>query len=96
MTNLQTKPKPLDVDFRKSTIIIVDMQNAFASKGGMSDIAGADIFVGPPRSIPTSSPDFAVPESACSSPRDTKKISTEKIRAAPFWAACSPKKTLSA
>ena len=49
MTNLQTKPKPLDVDFRKSTIIIVDMQNAFASKGGMSDIAGADIFVGPPR-----------------------------------------------
>jgi ureidoacrylate peracid hydrolase len=43
MTKLDAKPNPLDVDFKKSAIVVVDMQNAFASKGGMLDIAGADI-----------------------------------------------------
>ncbi|MGH9746458.1 MAG: cysteine hydrolase family protein [Candidatus Acidiferrales bacterium] len=43
MTTLDAKPNPLDVDFAKSAIVVVDMQNAFASKGGMLDIAGADI-----------------------------------------------------
>ena len=38
-----TKPEPLDVDFQKSAVVVVDMQNAFASKGGLLDIAGMDI-----------------------------------------------------
>jgi ureidoacrylate peracid hydrolase len=40
---LITKPEPIDVDLRKSALVIVDMQNAFASKKGMLDIAGADL-----------------------------------------------------
>src|SRR6201981_3079223 len=43
MTKLDAKPNPLEVDLRKSAIVVVDMQNAFASKGGMLDIAGLDI-----------------------------------------------------
>jgi ureidoacrylate peracid hydrolase len=47
MTKLGAKPDPLDVDFSKSAIVVVDMQNAFASKGGMLDIAGIDISEAP-------------------------------------------------
>jgi len=43
MTKLDAKPNPLEVDLKKSAIVVVDMQNAFASKGGMLDIAGLDI-----------------------------------------------------
>src|SRR6201987_3422975 len=43
MTKLDAKPNPLTVDFKKSAVVVVDMQNAFASKGGMLDIAGVDI-----------------------------------------------------
>src|SRR5579859_1573774 len=40
---LPAKPEPVEVDLRKSAVVVVDMQNAFASKKGMLDIAGADI-----------------------------------------------------
>jgi ureidoacrylate peracid hydrolase len=40
---LKAKPEPVDVDFQKSAVLVVDMQNAFATKGGMLDIAGMDI-----------------------------------------------------
>ncbi|HSY58875.1 MAG TPA: isochorismatase family protein [Terriglobales bacterium] len=50
MTKLEAKPNSLEVDFKKSAIVVVDMQNAFASKGGMLDIAGADI-TGAPRIV---------------------------------------------
>jgi len=43
MTKLDAKPNPLEVDFKKSAIVVVDMQNAFASKDGMLDIARVDI-----------------------------------------------------
>jgi ureidoacrylate peracid hydrolase len=43
MPLLQAKPEPVEVDPSKSAVVVVDMQNAFASKGGMLDIAGADI-----------------------------------------------------
>jgi ureidoacrylate peracid hydrolase len=43
MPTLNTKPKPLEIDFEKSAVIVVDMQNAFASPRGMLDIAGLDI-----------------------------------------------------
>ena len=43
MPKLNSRPEPMDVDFQKSAVILVDMQNAFASKGGMLDLAGRDI-----------------------------------------------------
>jgi len=43
MVTLVTRPEPLEVALDKSAIIVVDMQNAFASKGGLLDLAGVDI-----------------------------------------------------
>jgi ureidoacrylate peracid hydrolase len=43
MLQLNTKPEPIEIDAAKSAVVVVDMQNAFASKGGMLDIAGIDI-----------------------------------------------------
>src|SRR4029077_20222759 len=43
MLQLKTKPEPIEIDAAKSAVVVVDMQNAFASKGGMLDIAGIDI-----------------------------------------------------
>ena len=43
MVTLQAKPEPLDIDLKRTAIIVVDMQNSFVSKGGMFDLAGFDI-----------------------------------------------------
>lgn len=43
MVNLLTRPEPLEVALEKSAVIVVDMQNAFASRGGLLDLAGIDI-----------------------------------------------------
>lgn len=43
MVTLAAKPDPVDVDLEQSALVVVDMQNAFASKGGMLDLAGHDI-----------------------------------------------------
>lgn len=43
MVKLATRPDALDVAFDRSAIVVVDMQNAFASKGGLLDLAGIDI-----------------------------------------------------
>ncbi len=43
MITLKTRPEAVDIDLARSAVVVVDMQNAFASKGGMLDIAGADI-----------------------------------------------------
>jgi len=40
---LIAKPAAVDVDLAHAALVVVDMQNAFASKGGMLDIAGVDI-----------------------------------------------------
>jgi len=40
---LNAQPEPVDVDLAAAAVVVVDMQNAFASKGGMLDIAGVDI-----------------------------------------------------
>jgi len=37
----------LEIDLAKSAVVVVDMQNAFASQGGMLDIAGVDISEAP-------------------------------------------------
>jgi ureidoacrylate peracid hydrolase len=43
MPTLDAKPESLEIDFHKSAILVVDMQNAFASPRGMLDLAGLDI-----------------------------------------------------
>ena len=43
MPLLNARPEPVEVDFRRTAMVVVDMQNGFASKGGMLDIAGVDI-----------------------------------------------------
>jgi ureidoacrylate peracid hydrolase len=40
---LQAKPEPIEIDLQKTAVIVVDMQNAFVSKGGMFDLFGWDI-----------------------------------------------------
>ncbi len=40
---LPTSPEPVEVDFSRSAIVIVDMQNAFVKKGGTLDLAGVDV-----------------------------------------------------
>jgi ureidoacrylate peracid hydrolase len=41
--NIQAKPEPVKIDLARSAVVVVDMQNAFASKGGMFDLVGQDI-----------------------------------------------------
>jgi ureidoacrylate peracid hydrolase len=43
MPLLHTRPESVEVDFDRSAIVVVDMQNAFASKGGLLDISEVDI-----------------------------------------------------
>ncbi len=43
MAILQAKPEPVEIDLARTALIVVDMQNAFASKGGMLDLFGLDI-----------------------------------------------------
>jgi len=43
MITLPTKPEPREVEPHGSAVVVVDMQNAFASKGGMFDLSGLDI-----------------------------------------------------
>jgi ureidoacrylate peracid hydrolase len=43
MIRLKTRPEAIEIDEGKAAVVVVDMQNAFASKGGMLDIAGVDI-----------------------------------------------------
>ena len=50
MTKLEARPDAVEVDFGKSAVVVVDMQNAFASKKGLLDLAGMDIS-GAPRVI---------------------------------------------
>lgn len=41
--HLDARSAPLDIELERTALVIVDMQNAFASKGGMLDLAGHDI-----------------------------------------------------
>jgi ureidoacrylate peracid hydrolase len=43
MIMLNAKPEPVEIDLAQSAVVVVDMQNAFASKNGMLDIAGVDV-----------------------------------------------------
>ena len=43
MSAFKTRPEPLDVDLAQAAIVVVDMQNAFARRGGLLDLAGIDV-----------------------------------------------------
>jgi ureidoacrylate peracid hydrolase len=47
MPKLSARPEPIEVDFDRAAIVLVDMQNAFASRGGTLDIAGIDLMEAP-------------------------------------------------
>lgn len=40
---LQAEPEPLEIDLRRAAVIVIDMQHAFVSKGGMFDLWGIDV-----------------------------------------------------
>jgi ureidoacrylate peracid hydrolase len=40
---LDTRPERLEIDLERTAVLVVDMQNAFASAGGLLDLAGVDI-----------------------------------------------------
>ena len=41
--NLPAKPEDITIVPARTAVVVVDMQNAFASKGGMLDLVGLDI-----------------------------------------------------
>ncbi|TPK70403.1 isochorismatase family protein [Mesorhizobium sp. B2-4-15] len=43
MLVLDARPKPVQIDPALTAVVVVDMQNAFATAGGMFDLAGMDI-----------------------------------------------------
>jgi ureidoacrylate peracid hydrolase len=43
MTTVKASPQPILVDFARTAVLVVDMQNAFAHKGGYFDLVGLDI-----------------------------------------------------
>jgi ureidoacrylate peracid hydrolase len=43
VVTVQAKPEPIKIDVSRTAIIVVDMQNAFLTKGGMFDLFGWDI-----------------------------------------------------
>jgi ureidoacrylate peracid hydrolase len=43
MVALNARPRPIDITIDRTALVVVDMQNAFATKGGMFDLAGFDI-----------------------------------------------------
>ena len=40
---LNTRPEAIELDLKSAALVIVDMQNAFAARGGVFDLAGIDI-----------------------------------------------------
>ena len=43
LITMKAKPEPIEIDLHRTAVIVVDMQNAFVSKGGMFDTFGWDI-----------------------------------------------------
>ncbi len=43
LVTVDARPEPVEIDLARTAVIVVDMQNAFVSKGGMFDSVGWDI-----------------------------------------------------
>ncbi len=44
---LSTQPEAIELDLKSAALVIVDMQNAFAARGGVFDLAGIDVSQAP-------------------------------------------------
>ena len=64
LITIPAKPTPIEVDTAKAAVIVVDMQNDFASKGGLFDRAGVDI-TGARTAIPCIQRTLATARQAC-------------------------------
>src|SRR5260370_32964638 len=40
---LDARPEPIAIEFARTSLLVIDMQNDFGTKGGMFDRAGIDI-----------------------------------------------------
>jgi len=40
---LEAQPQPLEIDWKRTAVVIIDMQNAFISRGGMFDLRGFNV-----------------------------------------------------
>ena len=40
---LSAEPEPIEIDLKKTALIVIDMQNTFVSKGGLFDLRGYDL-----------------------------------------------------
>lgn len=52
---IKAVPEPVEIDPSRTALIVIDMQNAFGSKGGMFDKAGIDI-TGIQEAVPPTAP----------------------------------------
>ena len=43
LVKIEAKPEPVEIDLARTAVVVVDMQNAFASVGGMFDLVGQDV-----------------------------------------------------
>src|SRR5712692_11748007 len=43
VVEIPAEPEPISLDLDRTALVVVDMQNAFASPGGMLDLAGLDV-----------------------------------------------------
>ena len=43
IVKIETEPEPIEINLARSAVIVVDMQNAFVSKGGMFEARGFDV-----------------------------------------------------
>ncbi len=43
VVEIPAEPEPITLDLDRTALVVVDMQNAFASPGGMLDLAGIDV-----------------------------------------------------
>jgi hypothetical protein len=75
---LAAKPTQISLDLAKTVVMVVDMQNDFASKGGMFDRAGFDISI-VQRAVPTTAKVLAAARSA-----GIKIVSEDGIPAGPL------------
>lgn len=43
VVTLKAEPEPLEIDLKRTAVLVIDMQNTFVSKGGGFDMAGKDM-----------------------------------------------------
>ncbi len=43
MVTVPAEPDPVEIDLKRTAVMVIDMQNTFVSKGGMFDLSGKDM-----------------------------------------------------